>query len=165
MTDDYPQGTALDLNVKTNSYTIPLSREQAIDYGFVQATPEEIAERNAAGERFHAEQRALRAAFREPIRVLNNGRGLVAVMAEMHAPVESDYDVTCKGCPPDRENGPQDWPCETIGAVAEWARVPLPGSSMPGKRYEDEWTPWDGTPFRFRLPLLNSFANLTLTDD
>ena len=146
------------LTIRTASYVIPVSREMAIDHGLVQATPEEIAARNDRGQRFHAEQRALREAFADPIKVLTKARGLVGVMAALHAPHDGDYDVTCTGCPEDNEYGPPDWPCSTIVAVAEWARVDLPGSSMPGRRYEDEWVPWDGTPFR-PLAHLASFVN------
>lgn len=154
----------LALSVRTNSFTMAISREQAIDYGMVQATPEEIAARNERLARFHEEARALRAAWQPILRALyEDTRGLAKVVLDLHAPEFPEHTrATCKGCPPDNEYGQPDWPCDTVRAVAEWCRVDLPGEHIPSARYDEEFVPWDGTPFC--LPRLESFVTLDPDD-
>lgn len=122
-----------------NAIVMNVSREMALDYGMVQPTPEEKAEREAAAERFRQSQVAKRSEFREAITELWLVGGVTAAVLDLHKPdLEADYP-DCPGCDVSGYEGEQpDWPCRTVRLLAEVNGITLPDFDMPGSRYDHD---------------------------
>lgn len=136
--------------VPTNAIQLTISRELALDYGLIEPKPEELHERNESGRRFHANQRAIRSKFIDAIDALREKGGLTVEILNLHAPdVDAQWSQECPGCDfGGYEGEPPDWPCRTVRALATHHGIDMPGGDLPGKRYEDEFVPFTGKPFR-----------------
>lgn len=132
-----------DVDMLGNSYTFTVSREYALDFGLIEPTPEELAERNARSHRFHIEQRATRAEFLAAIAQLREAGGLATAILGLHAPdTEGQWASPCPGCDYSGYEGePPEWPCRTVRLVAEHHGVDLPDCDLPGAHYEREFVP------------------------
>ena len=130
-----------DFNPKRNSIAFRISREMAIDYGMVEPTPAESAERDEQLRRFREKQAAERKKWTgETIPALRMTDQLTRRILDLHAPdLEAGWTPQCPGCDFGGYDGePPEWPCRTIVALAEHHGIALPGHSMPGAEYEKE---------------------------
>ena len=99
-----------------NAMTFRISREAAVDWGLVEPTLEERAEREEWRRRFDARQQAAR---------LRKGEWLASLAAVTHPVLRAVIDLHgsqdrewCDGC----DGGPDDsgeWPCRTIVTVLD----------------------------------------------
>lgn len=123
-----------------NSFVITVSREMALDYGMVEPTPEEAAERAASMAAFLEQQERNRQQFLVAIAGLRGRGGLTAALLDLHAPdLDADYLVECPGCDfSGYEGEPPSWPCRTIELLADHHGIEIPEGQMPGKRYEGD---------------------------
>lgn len=135
-----------DINLTSNSFVVSVSREQLLDMGQIEPTPEELADRNEKSKMFHADQRAKRGQFIKALDRLGNSDALTMAILELHAPdLDAEYGSDCLGCDVAGYDGEQpEWPCRTIDLVAAQNGISLPSGTLPGKRYEDEFVPSDG---------------------
>ncbi|HMM95353.1 hypothetical protein [Phycicoccus sp.] len=117
-----------DDSLHRNSFTMRISREDALSYGFEQPTPEEVTTARARLVGFHAEQVAAHEetkVFLSRVAVHSTGDDLTARLLRLHHHGEGDWDRRdCVAC----GNGdhPIAWPCETAGLVLDELGVVIP---------------------------------------
>jgi enoyl-CoA hydratase/carnithine racemase len=102
------------------SHHLTLSRQQAIEYGIVQETPEEVAQREAATARYRAEAAAARKAaawgWLDAYRAAPDATAR-RILAEHRPGADGNWPVCGRCVHEDSEYGdtPASWPCETVG--------------------------------------------------
>lgn len=130
----------------TNSFVFTVSREQLLDMGQIEPTPEELAERNESSRVFHEKQKAKRSEFLNALDLLAMSGGLVKALLDLHMPdLDEDFSVECPGCDVSGYEGEQpEWPCRTVRVLANASGVALPDGDLPGRHYEGEFVPSDG---------------------
>lgn len=118
----------LDLTPKKMGMVVQVSREQAIDYGYVEPTPEEVAQREALTARYVASSRAAWAEYEVTAAALEAvAEPAVRAVLDLHAPDMNTFDVTCSADVYDSEMGDHEtYPCETVRAIANAYGIPLP---------------------------------------
>lgn len=110
--------------VRKVSYVVPVSREQAVEYGLVEPTPEERAE--------HARVAALAAVRRRTAwATLTRAQAALAAVVDplsrslldLHTHT-SEGRPRCEGC--DVEAEQPEWPCRTVQEIARHHGIELP---------------------------------------
>lgn len=127
--DQIWRGLAADFaKIKRSSYTLPISREPAIEHGLVEPTSEEAAKI----ERDHAESE--RRAVERKIRMDAARAQLAAITEEpartildLHREDQSHGWSACAGCEYGGYEGePPDWPCTTVVTTAKHYGIGIP---------------------------------------
>lgn len=113
-----------------NAYSFLVSREMALDFGLVEATPEEAAEREASAAAFRARCADEWPVYLHALRALDGldaeNYPVARRVLDLHAPVEPGApSPRCSECCRDGDH-PAEWPCATVEAVAGTFGIPLP---------------------------------------
>jgi hypothetical protein len=106
------------------AYTVPVSRQYALDYGLVEPTPEEQRERDAWRAAYDEKRAAATAAWPVFVTALAAVTDPVArAVLDLHAA----GDGRCSGCDFDGYEAERPaWPCRTTCTVAAVAGVAVP---------------------------------------
>lgn len=105
-----------------NAIHMRISRELALDYGLVEPTAEELAERDEADRKWQARRQAAQLRKGEILAALDalrtKGDTISAVIAH-HAPDEDRR--YCQGCDMGCSCEAADWPCSTVALILDRA--------------------------------------------
>jgi hypothetical protein len=115
--------------IQTNSVTFAISRTMALDFGLVEPTPEEAAQRAAEVERHRAESAARWPAWETALAALAAlDNPIVRAVLDHHRPSDDKWLPTCDGgCDyAGFEGEPPEWPCSTVELIAETAGIDMP---------------------------------------
>lgn len=106
---------------------VPISRAIAIDYGIVEPTAEEAAERAESTRLAEFDRKAAWETYRAAKAALAEiPDELTRHLLDLHMPV-GDYRVTCDGCDVDGYDSEQpEWPCRTVQTIAAHYDIELP---------------------------------------
>lgn len=97
-------------------YTIPVSRDMAIDFGLVEPTDAEQREREARIAEWRAKKRAALPRLQAGLDALAALDGIERQILDLHARAGS----TCEGCDFSGWEGESpEWPCRTVDLIAE----------------------------------------------
>lgn len=114
-----------EIEVKRSGFTLPVSRELALEHGMVESTPEERAEmdrRAAAARVWQAERAAKLTIARERLAAITDP--LARTVLDLHAENERHE---CEGDDMDGyEAEYPEWPCRTVETVAAHYGIELP---------------------------------------
>lgn len=120
------------LQVVKWGHWVTYSREQAIEFGIIEPTPEEKAEREERLARYRAEREAEIRTWRLDVLPSLAGVGdrVSRMVLDLHtARIDYSY-ATCEGCDAAGADMP-DWPCQTVRLVAAHHGIALPDGPMP----------------------------------
>lgn len=110
-----------------NTITFAVSREMALDFGLVEPTPEEAAERAARTARWEGWRARHRAQQATMVAALNEtGDAVTTAILALHSSNGSEYPE-CQGCDfSGAESEPPEWPCRTVLELARAHGIPEP---------------------------------------
>jgi hypothetical protein len=113
-------------------FVVNISRDMAVDEGLVAPTAEEAAERNELSAKWRAKRADARRAYPNTKAALDAlSDPAVRAVLTLHAPDETGRSVVCSHCYYDTEMGDkQDWPCETVEAIASASDIALPETTV-----------------------------------
>ncbi len=116
--------------VKKHGYVIQLSREMALQYGVVEPTPEERAERDARHAAHLEEKAAAQAELPAALAALDAIQDTWARrILDLHGRDADTYRVgwVCSGCDMDGYEAERpEWPCRTTATIAEGFDITIP---------------------------------------
>jgi len=122
------------VEVHTHGYAMMISRDMAIAYGIVEATPQERAALDAQAQHWKARRKAYGVALTDfkhkyEHRVRADSAALQAVAAE-HTMVEDDFgDRTCPACTSLASSHDEyeiEWPCWVVKTIAKVYGLEVP---------------------------------------
>ena len=113
--------------LKKNTIAMSVSREMALDYGLVEPTPEEKAEREESARKWRqkrAEARPGTVAYLAALDGITDRPSRIVL--DLHSRGAGHYPE-CTGCDYEGyESEPPSWPCRTVDAIADHYGIPTP---------------------------------------
>jgi D-alanyl-D-alanine carboxypeptidase len=114
-------------NIRKTGYTIPISRQMAIDAGIIEPTAEERAEEERAHAEYLAEVEAAKPQYEAALQTIqlltasDDTHSLAARLLHQH----ENKGGVCKACWVSEETWPT-WPCNVVQTIALHYGTPFP---------------------------------------